>query len=58
MVIDVVDNRKFNQDFEVYTSQTLREYLTRLSQNPERSRLRAIVSINTLRNPELWVRAH
>jgi len=46
-------NRKFNQDFEVYTAQTLREYLTRLGQNPERSRLRAIVSMSTLRNQEL-----
>ena len=46
-------NRKFNQDFEVYTSQTLREYLTRLAQNPDRSRLRAIVSMNTIRNQDL-----
>jgi len=47
-------NRKFNQDFEVYTAQTLREYLTRLSQNPDRGRLRAVVSMNTLRNQDLF----
>ncbi|MBM3744425.1 MAG: DEAD/DEAH box helicase [Acidobacteria bacterium] len=46
-------NRKFNQDFEVYTSQTLREYVTRLSQNPERGRLRGIISMQTLRNQDL-----
>lgn len=46
-------NRKFNQDFEVHTAHTLREYLTRVSQHPDRSRLRAVISMNTLRNPDL-----
>lgn len=46
-------NRKFNQDFEIHTSQSLREYVTRASESPERSRLRGIISIQTLRNEEL-----
>jgi superfamily II DNA or RNA helicase len=46
-------NRKFNQDFEIYTSQTLREYITRAAESPEKSRLRAIISLQTLRNEEL-----
>jgi len=46
-------NRKFNQDFEIYTSQTLREYIARASESPERSRLRGIISIQTLRNEDL-----
>jgi superfamily II DNA or RNA helicase len=46
-------NRKFDQDFEIYTAQTLREYLTRVSQNPDRARLRAILSMSTLRNADL-----
>ena len=46
-------NRKFNQDFEIQTSQSLREYITRASESPGRSRLRGIISIQTLRNEEL-----
>lgn len=46
-------NRKFNQDFEIYTSERLREYIERASESPEKSRLRAIISIQTLRNEEL-----
>lgn len=46
-------NPKFNQDFEIHTSQTLREYITRAAESPEKSRLRAIISLQTLRNEEL-----
>ncbi len=46
-------NRKFNQDFEIYTSQTLREYITRASESPEKGRLRGIISVQTLRNEDL-----
>jgi SNF2 family DNA or RNA helicase len=46
-------NRKFNQDFEIYTSQALRDYIARVSESPERSRLRGIISIQTLRNEDL-----
>jgi len=46
-------NRKFNQDFEIYTSQSLREYIARASESPEKGRLRGIISIQTLRNGEL-----
>ncbi len=46
-------NRKFGQDFEIYDRKGLRAYLQRIKQNPGRGRLRAIVSIQTLRNQEL-----
>lgn len=46
-------NRKFDQDFDIHSSQSLREYITRASEAPERSRLRGIISIQTLRNEEL-----
>jgi superfamily II DNA or RNA helicase len=46
-------NRKFDQDFEIYDANDLRSYLARLREAPHRGRLRAIVSLNVLRRPEL-----
>jgi len=46
-------NRKFDQDFELYDKRRLNEYIERFTQNPRRGRLRAIISMETLRNEEL-----
>jgi SNF2 family DNA or RNA helicase len=45
-------SRKFGQDFDIATRGDLEEYLTRLVRNPTRSRLRTVVSMQTLRNAE------
>jgi ATP-dependent helicase HepA len=45
-------NRKFDQEFDIYDKQMILRYLER-QQNPRRSRLRAIVSMQTLRDEEL-----
>jgi superfamily II DNA or RNA helicase len=49
-------NRKFGQDFEIFDRRALREYITRAEQNPDRSRLRAIISMQTLRSQDLLQR--
>ncbi len=46
-------NRKFDQEFDIYDKRGLTEYIERLRQNPRRSRLRGIISMQTLRNEEL-----
>jgi ATP-dependent helicase HepA len=46
-------NRKFGQDFEIYDRSALLQYLTRVRQNPMRSRLRGVISMQTMRNEEL-----
>ena len=46
-------NRKFDQDFEIYDRAGLREYIHRVREQPHRTRLRAIVSVQTIRNAEL-----
>jgi len=46
-------NRKFNQDFEIFDRSSLRQYIRRFKENPLKSRLRGIVSMNTLRDEEL-----
>ena len=46
-------NRKFDQDFEIYDKRALLQFIDRLRENPRRSRLRAIVSIETLRSQDL-----
>lgn len=43
-------NRKFSQEFDVYDKRMMLEYMETARQNPRRSRLRAIVSIQALRN--------
>jgi len=43
-------NRKFDQEFDIYDKPMMLDYMDRLRQNPRRSRLRAIISIQTLRN--------
>jgi len=48
-------NRKFDQEFDVYDKRMLLDYIER-QQNPRRSRLRAIISMQTLRNEELLER--
>ena len=49
-------NRKFGQDFEIFDRRALQEYITRAEQNPDRSRLRAIISMQTLRGQDLLQR--
>lgn len=46
-------NRKFNQDFEILDKPSLRQYIRRYKENPLKSRLRGVVSMNTLRDEEL-----
>lgn len=46
-------NRKFDQDFEIFDKQAMLQFIDRIRENPKRHRLRAIVSIQTLRNQEL-----
>ncbi len=46
-------NRKFNQDFEIFDKPSLRQYIRRYKENPLKSRLRGVVSMNTLRDQEL-----
>lgn len=43
-------NRKFAQDFEIWGSAEIQKYAARVRQNPHRSRLRAIVSLQGIRN--------
>ena len=45
-------SRKFDQDFDIATRGDLEEYLTRLVRTPTRTRLRAVASMQTLRNRE------
>ncbi len=42
-------NRKFDQNFEIFDRSRLEEYLKQLAENPRRGRLRAIISMATLR---------
>jgi superfamily II DNA or RNA helicase len=46
-------NRKFDQDFEILDRGALEAWLRRLQESPRRSRLRGIVSLQTMRNEEL-----
>ena len=46
-------NRKFDQDFDVFDKRSFLEAIERMRQNPRRTRLRAIVSLETLRSQEL-----
>ena len=46
-------SRKFEQDFDIYDKRLLMQYIRRVRDNPLRGRLRAVVSIQTLRNAEL-----
>jgi len=46
-------NRKFDQDFDIYSKNDLLGYIDRFLQNPARSQLRAIVSMQTLRNKDI-----
>jgi superfamily II DNA or RNA helicase len=46
-------NRKFDQDFDICNKRGFLEVMERLRQNPRRSRLRAIVSLETLRSEQL-----
>lgn len=46
-------SRKFGKDFDIAGRSDLEEYLQRLRRSPNRSRLRAVVSMQTLRNTEL-----
>ena len=46
-------NRKFGQDFDVFTKQSFLEAIERQRQNPQRGRLRAILSFETLRSEQL-----
>ncbi len=46
-------NRKFDQDFEVFQAKDLREYMARVQESPHRSRLRAVISMQTLRSKKL-----
>lgn len=46
-------NRKFDQDFEIYNKGSFLQYVERFRQNPRRSQLRGIISMQTLRSEEL-----
>lgn len=43
-------SRKFGQDFDISTRSDLEEYLEKIRRNPRRTRLRSVVSMQTLRN--------
>lgn len=44
---------KFGQDFDIFSRNDLEDYLEKIRRNPRRSRLRCVVSIQTLRNEAL-----
>jgi len=46
-------SRKFGRDFDIAARKDLEEYLEKIRRNPGRNRLRAVVSMQTLRNEEL-----
>jgi superfamily II DNA or RNA helicase len=46
-------NRKFDQEFDIHNKRSFLDYVDRLRQNPRRSRLRGVVSMQTLRSEEL-----
>ena len=46
-------NRKFDQEFDIFDRRSMIEYIERLRQNPRRGRLRAIISMQTLRNEDV-----
>ena len=46
-------NRKFEQEFDIFDKRTFEEYLERVQQNPRRGRMRAIISMQSLRSVEL-----
>jgi SNF2 family DNA or RNA helicase len=46
-------SRKFGKDFDIATRSDLEEYLDKIRRNPSRTRLRFVVSMQTLRNEEL-----
>lgn len=46
-------NRKFDQEFEIYDKRAMLQFIDRVRESPRHPRLRAIVSIQTLRNHEL-----
>ena len=46
-------NRKFEQEFDIFDKKSFEVYLERLQQNPRRGRMRAIISVQSLRSVEL-----
>lgn len=42
-------NRKFGQDFEIYDKKAFTQYANRLRETPHRGRLRAVISMQTVR---------
>ena len=46
-------NRKFNQDFEVLDSSTFLSFAERAAENPSLGRLRGVISMQSMRRPEL-----
>lgn len=46
-------NRKFEQEFDIFDKRSFEEYLSRVQQNPRRGRMRAIISMQSLRSVEL-----
>jgi SNF2 family DNA or RNA helicase len=46
-------NRKFDQDFQIYSKKDLEQYVQEARQNPRLARLRAIASMQTLRDADL-----
>ena len=46
-------NRKFDQDFEIFDGSSVRNYAEKVRANSRKTRLRAIASLNTLRNEQM-----
>lgn len=46
-------NRKFEQEFDIFDKRSFQDYLERVQQNPRRGRMRAIISMQSLRSVEL-----
>jgi ERCC4-related helicase len=46
-------NRKFDQEFEILDKKLFTQYVKRLRESPHRGRLRAVMSIQTIRNSEV-----
>jgi ATP-dependent helicase HepA len=48
-------NRKFGQNFEIWSAKSVWDYLRRVRQNPRLTRMRAIVSLQALRNADVYL---
>lgn len=46
-------NRKFEQEFDIFDKRSFQGHLERVQQNPRRGRMRAIISMQSLRSVEL-----